>query len=112
MDWAEFLSFRRFITPLAIQIIFWVGVLFVVVAALTQMFASFAAFILGILGIIVGIVAVRIYCELLILLFRIYDELVSLRTGAPPADTGFPVKPVEPMPATPGAPVAPPTMTT
>jgi hypothetical protein len=112
MDWTEFLSFRRFITPLAIQIIFWIGVLFVIIAALTQMFHSFGSFVLGIIGIIAGIVLVRIYCELLILLFRIYDELVALRTGAPPVNGGFPVKPVEPMPATPGAPIAPPTMTT
>jgi len=34
---------------------------------------------------------VRIWCELLILLFKIYDELVAIRTGKPPEAQGFSV---------------------
>jgi hypothetical protein len=67
----------------------------------------FHAFLLGLIYLIVGPVMVRIYCELLILLFRIYEELQAIRTGKPPTDMGFPVIPVTPIDP-PSA--APPTM--
>ena len=119
MDLGEFLAFRRFFTPIAIQVIFWIGVIGVIVTSLTVMFRGFGAFLGGLVFLVVGIVMVRIYCELLILLFRIYDELKAIRTGVPPTDAGVgfpvtavtPVTPVAPMPTTPGAPTEPPTAT-
>ena len=93
----DFLSFRKFITPLFIQIIFWLFVIMVVIAGLISMFQGGAAIFSGLIMIIVGPLFVRMYCELLILFFRIYDELVAIRTGTPPGSpTGFPVMPVAP----------------
>ena len=97
MDLGEFLAFRKFFAPIAIQVIFWLGVLGVIVASLASMFThGFIGFIAGIFFLVLGIVLVRIYCELLILLFRIYDELVAIRTGRPPTDAGFEVQSLRP----------------
>ena len=108
-DWSEFLAFRKFITPVFIQVIFWLMVIGAVISALITMFrGGVAGFFLGLIWLVVGPVIARIYCELLILLFRIYDELVAMRTGVPPgaAPPGFPVTPVAPVPPSvpPGAP--------
>jgi hypothetical protein len=90
----DFLAFRKFITPLFIQVIFWLFVVMIVIAGLASMFQGGSAIFTGLLMIVVGPLFVRMYCELLILLFRIYDELVAIRTGTPPgAGTGFPVMP-------------------
>ena len=88
-DWSEFLAFRKFITPVFIQVIFWIGVVVNILAAFAAMFTHQILF--GIVWLFIGPFVVRIYCELLILLFRIYDELVALRTGTPPSAQGFPV---------------------
>ena len=110
----EFLAFRKFITPVFIQVIFWIGVVMAVIAALSVMFRGGFAIVAGLIFLVVGPFIVRIECELLILLFRIYDELVAIRTGVPPTPTptGFPVtfgRPTPPPPAPPpaGGPGAP-----
>src|SRR5690242_1341108 len=110
----EFLAFRKFITPIFIQVIFWVGVVIAVIAALSMMFRGGFAIIAGLIMLVVLPFIVRIECELLILLFRIYDELVAIRTGVPPTRTasGFTVtfgRPAAPLPAGPtaGGPGAP-----
>jgi hypothetical protein len=96
----EFLSFRKFITPLIIQVIFWIGVVIYALAGLLMIIfgasnGGFLGFLGGVIGGIimfaVGSLLVRIWCELLILLFKIYDELVAIRTGKPPEAQGFSV---------------------
>ena len=109
MDLGEFLAFRKFFAPVAIQVIFWLGVIAVAIGSLSVMFThGFGGFIGAIVGFVLGVVLVRIYCELLILLFRIYDELVAIRTGRPPSDPGFEVQPLRAtplrsVPVTPGS---------
>ena len=102
----EFLSFRKMITPLFIQLIFWVGIVGIVINALITFRYSV---ITGLLFLIIGPLIWRIYCELVILFFRMYEELTAIRHvlgGQPPPPGGhaFPVTPV--VPATPS--VAPP----
>jgi hypothetical protein len=94
----DFLAFRKFITPVFIQVIFWLFVIMIVLAGLFSMFQGGSAIFSGLLMIIVGPLIVRMYCELLILFFRIYDELVAIRTGTPPGGgaAGFPVMPAAP----------------
>lgn len=122
MNFSEFLSFRRMITPTIIQIIYLVSLavnalaaMGVLIAGMTQGFRGFLAGALGaVIVLAVGSLLIRVYCELLILLFKIYDELKAIRTGTPPPDAsmGFPVTPLSPMPSTAGAPLEPPTATT
>jgi hypothetical protein len=55
---------------------------------------------MGLLYIFIGPILIRVYCELIILLFKIYDELVLVRkaiAGPGGASTGFPVLPAEPL---------------
>jgi hypothetical protein len=95
----DFPSFRKFITPMFIQAFFWVLVVVAVLSAFAMMFQGTASGVLmGLIWLVLGPVLARIYCEILILLFRIYDELVAMRTGVPPAGTqpGFPVYPSGP----------------
>jgi hypothetical protein len=104
----DFLTFRKMITPLFIQVIFWVGVVGAVIAALITMFHT--SFFAGIVALVVLPLFVRIYCELLILFFKIHEELVSIRQalgGSSPG--GFPVMPAVPVAPAPGGQVPPPT---
>ncbi|HEC62863.1 MAG TPA: DUF4282 domain-containing protein [Candidatus Acetothermia bacterium] len=82
----DFLAFRKMITPLIIQAIFWIGVLLCVIAGLIYIVVGASAYyggggmvLAGVLLIILGPLGVRIYCELLIVMFKILDELVHIR---------------------------------
>lgn len=92
----EFLSFRKMITPIFIQVIFWIFVVMSVIMAFIVMFQGGIMILAGLVFLVLGPFMARIQCELLIILFRIYDELVAIRTGTPPAGQGFPVMPPAP----------------
>ena len=84
----DYLKFRKMITPIIIQIIFWIGVVGVVLWALFLIFSgattSFGGGRLVLTGLVVlflGPIIVRIYCELLILLFQINDTLNEIKAG-------------------------------
>lgn len=98
---SAFLDFRLMITPIIIKVLFWVGVVIVVIAGIVEVIAGIAApagggaiVFSGLVTIILGPVVVRIYCELLIVIFRILDELTMIRKGhgfEPHTTPGFPV---------------------
>lgn len=82
----DFLSFRKMITPIIIQIIFWVGVgfcllggLIMIVMGATTRFGGGVQVLSGLLLFFLGPIAVRIYCELLIVFFRMNETLTDLR---------------------------------
>ena len=84
----DFIKFRKMITPVIIQVLFWVGAAMTVLAGLFAMASSFGhygggagTFLGGLFIIILGPVAVRIYCELLILLFRMNETLTEIKDG-------------------------------
>ena len=84
----DFIKFRKMITPAIIQVLFWVGAVVSVLTGLVTMGTSFgrygggaAAFLGGLLIIILGPVVVRIYCELLILFFRMNETLTEIKNG-------------------------------
>lgn len=81
----DFLSFRKMITPIIIQIIFWVGVgfcllggLIMVVMGATTRFGGGVQVLAGLLLFFLGPVAVRIYSELLIIFFRMNETLTEI----------------------------------
>jgi hypothetical protein len=109
----DYLSFRRMITPIIIQVIFWIGVALTILAALavlvrgfTGVHVSFATIFGGLIGaavtLVVGIIAVRVWCEILIVFFRINETLTDIREGL----VG-PRPPAPPTAAPPPAPLAP-----
>ena len=84
----DFLAFRKMVTPAIIQVIFWIGVLVCVIAglgaivggsALPSGFGGGGGALSGFLILVFGPLLVRVYCELLIVLFRIYDSLSEIQ---------------------------------
>lgn len=76
MNVNDFLRFRKMITPVVIQILFWIGVAAAVIGGIIQLFDNFW---LGLASIILGPVVVRIWCELMIVIFSINDSLTDIR---------------------------------
>ena len=79
MNWGDFFSFRTMITPIIIQVIFWLGVVGCVIMGLGSLVGGRALY--GLVLLVVGPIIVRIECELLILLFRIHDALQEIRAS-------------------------------
>ncbi len=82
----EYLTFRKMFTPVAIQVIFWIGVLACVVFGLVSIVNGASArygggsqVLSGIVTLVLGPIAVRIWCELLIVVFRILDTLGEIK---------------------------------
>ena len=95
MDIKDFLTFRRMITPVIIQIIFWIGVALCVIVGLidivrgaTADFGGGIQVLTGLITLLLGPVFVRVYCEILILMFRMNENLTEIRKNtekpAPP----------------------------
>jgi len=73
----DFLAFRRMVTPLIIQIVFWVGVAFCLVFGLLAMVNSrgqLLPIIYGLVLVLIGPIFVRVVCEMIIALFRIEEN--------------------------------------
>jgi len=77
--------FDSMLTPKIITFVYWLGLVGVVIAGLITMFAggaSFLRFLMG-LGVIAGgAVSIRINCELLIVLFKIHENIHKLAEKA------------------------------
>jgi hypothetical protein len=97
------------ITPFIIQILFWIGVAFCIIIGIGYLLVGSrygnASPAYGVLILIFGPVVVRIYCEILIIFFRINETLTEIkhtldeRRIAPPViQAAPPVPPVQPMP--------------
>ncbi len=72
----DFLEFRRMITPVVIQVIFLVAVIFIVVGGVINIADGRAG--RGALALILGPLAARVYCEVVIVIFRINDTLTDI----------------------------------
>ena len=86
----DFLVFRRMVSPLIIQAIFWIGVVASVIAGLIGIGNSFGEgqantkileALLGVAVLLGGPMITRIFCELLILLFRMNETLSDIRSS-------------------------------
>jgi len=80
MEISDVLKFKVMITPLIIQIVFWIGIIVILISALTIMFTQ--SFFAGVGMLVIGPLFWRIYCEIMIVLFKIYEEL-KVRNVAP-----------------------------
>ncbi|MFG0275263.1 MAG: DUF4282 domain-containing protein [Phycisphaerales bacterium] len=81
----EFISFRFMVTPVFIQIIWLIGSALIVLGGLVSLFVSGDAMtIIGglLIGLPVSLLLWRVYCELVILLFRIHDAIVETKGGS------------------------------
>lgn len=82
----RFMKFEKMITPVFIQIIFWVGFLGSILSGFVMMgigiLSSSGGFIQVLTGLIVlflGPIIIRIYCEMLIVVFKMQGALVEIR---------------------------------
>jgi len=75
----DFLTFKKMITPMIIQVLFWIGVAVVVIGGFVSMFSG--QFWYGLLSIILGPVFVRLFTELLIVTFSINDSLRIIKNN-------------------------------
>lgn len=79
----EYLTFDKFITPVIIQIIFWIGLAGIVIMALLAIVNGAA--LQGLLVLIFGPIVLRIYTEILLVAFKMLEELQEIRKqGARP----------------------------
>lgn len=81
----DFMSFRRMVTPVIIQVFFWIGAVGAVIAGLTLIISGGTAEMSeaeavagGVLTLIFGPLAARLYAELLIVVFRINETLTDI----------------------------------
>ena len=75
----EFISFDRMVTPVLIKIIYWLATIVVVILGLACFAMEDYGPVLGVLVLIFGPIAVRVYAEMSIVLFKISESLVSIR---------------------------------
>ena len=72
----DFLRSRLMITPILIQVIFWIGVGLCVIGGLVAIARGEVS---GVVVLLLGPLVVRIYCELLIVIFKILEALTAIR---------------------------------
>ena len=73
----EFIRFRRMISPVLLQILFWPAI------AASIYYSSWLILqgnLIGWVPLIVGTLFVRVFFEVFILLFRIYEKLTHIHT--------------------------------
>jgi hypothetical protein len=81
LSMGAFLTFRKMITPLVIEVIFWILVVLCVILGVIAIASGQGVngAITGLVLIFLGPLFVRMYCELTILMFRVYDVLIEIR---------------------------------
>ena len=93
----DFFSFRRMITPIIIQVLFWIFTAIAVIGGIVLLFRGGAQTALGLVWIVVGPLIARVYCEILIVVFRINETLTDIRANTlPPAGHEPPPAPASP----------------
>lgn len=81
----KFFNFDEMVTPVIIKIIYWIGVALVVLSGLVSIIAGIGSHfgggiqvLGGLLMIVIGPLFVRIWCELMIVLFEIHKNIVEI----------------------------------
>jgi hypothetical protein len=86
---SDFWAFRSMVTPVIIQILFWVGVLICLIGGAIMVVYG-ASHVQdgqgqylwqGVLLFVLGPLGVRVYCEILIVFFRINETLTEIKHG-------------------------------
>lgn len=84
----SFLKFEKMITPIFIQFMFWIGFIGSFFAGLIMIgygilsnSGGFTEVLIGLGTFILGPIVIRIYCEMLIVAFKIQGSLQEIRDG-------------------------------
>lgn len=83
---ARFMNFDKMITPVIIKVIFIIGVvvttllgLGMIVSGLGSPYGGGISVFMGLLTLVVGPIFNRVYCELIIVVFKVHEALEDLR---------------------------------
>lgn len=81
----QLLYFDAMLTPKIITFVYWLALVLVVLTGLGMMFAGglgFFKFLTGLVAIAAGAVGARIWCEILIVIFKIHENIRKLAEKA------------------------------
>ena len=77
MEFRDLLYFDQMIVPRIITFLYWLLLIVVVIGGVGVMFTQ--SFFAGLIGILVGALLVRVWCELLIVMFKIHESLQAIK---------------------------------
>ena len=73
----EYLTFDKFITPVIIQILFWLGLAAIIIMSLLAIVNGLG--LQGLLTLLIGPILWRVYMEIILVMFKIREELYLIR---------------------------------
>jgi len=76
MQFNDILFFDKMLTPQIITVVYWLGLAGTVIGGLFTMTQSFLT---GLAILVLGSIAVRVYCEIVIVFFKINESLKVIR---------------------------------
>lgn len=83
-------NFDKFLTPSLIRIVYWIGIVSIVIASLGVILTAFSfagggfkQVFGGIITLIFGIIFWRVMCEGIILSFKVYERLTEIKDRLP-----------------------------
>ena len=78
---SDFIAFRRMLTPILIQIVYWLATVGVVIGGLVALAVGedAAERLAGVAILILGPFVVRLFCEILMVVFRMNETLSEIR---------------------------------
>ena len=86
MKTEDFLTFQKMVTPSIIRVILWIGIVLSVVGGIISIIGGAVArygggtrVLNGIILLFLGPLGVRIYCELIVVIFQINDSLTEIK---------------------------------
>lgn len=92
--WKSVFFFNSMLTPKIITFIYWLMLLSVLIGGIYMMFMPyFGGFFKGLAILIFGAIYVRIFCEIMIVLFKINESAHRIAENTPLAPTSMPVQP-------------------
>lgn len=73
----EYLTFDKFITPVIIQILFWLGLAGIIIFSLMAIVNGMG--LQGLIMLLLGPIMWRVYMEIILVMFKIREELYLIR---------------------------------
>ena len=87
-NFKDFITFKSMVTPYLIQIIFWLGIVIVFATGIFLMTSGGIEILAGLFMWFFGVFYVRVFCEIMIIFFRIYDTLREIKDSLAPGGEG------------------------
>jgi hypothetical protein len=83
MNFSDFFTFERLITPTVIKVVYWIGLVVIIVGGLINFFWMISidglTALLTLVGIVIGLLFWRVFCEGIIVVFNMLARLTEIR---------------------------------